>query len=152
MGMMSTHEIIRMANALGIDIDYSTLRFWQKRGLVPKPLRGSVRQGRGTRGYYDTSLIERLGFIREIQRTYALGLNAIRDELDAIDRLNAASESVDFAKPFRERLDQLRALREAENRKAVLALVARTSGIGVEEIASITICKKDGQTVHIAGE
>jgi DNA-binding transcriptional MerR regulator len=152
MGLMATHEIIRMANALGIDIDYSTLRFWQKRGLVPKPQRGAVRQGRGTRGYYDTSLIERLGFIREIQRTYALGLDAIRDELQAIDRLNAASESADLAKPFRDRLDHLRALRAAENRKAVLALVARTAGIAIDEIASVTICKKDGQVVQIAGE
>jgi DNA-binding transcriptional MerR regulator len=149
MGMMSTHEILRMANALGIDIDYSTLRFWQTRGLIPKPVRGPVHQGRGTRGYYDTSLIERLAFIREIQKTFSLELSTIREELDEIDRKNAESESADLAKPFRERLDQLRAQREQENKKAVLAAVAGAVGVSPDDIASITISKKDGQTVHL---
>ena len=152
MGMMSTREILRMANALGIEIDYSTLRFWQKRGLVPKPVRGPVRYGRGTRGYYDTSLIERLGFIREIQKTHSFGLNKIREELDRIDRQNAESGSADTAKPFRERLEELTAEREAETKQTILAIVARAMGVAPNEIGSITIRKKDGQTVRFSPE
>lgn len=152
MAMMSTRELIRMANALGIDIDYSTLRFWQKRGLVPKPVRGPVRHGRGTRGYYDTSLIERLAFIREIQKTYSMGLNTIREELDRIDRQNVASGSADFAKPYRERLDALRAQHEVETKQTLLAVISRAMGLAPDEIASIVIRKKDGQTVRLAPE
>ena len=152
MGMMSTHEIIRMANALGIDIDYSTLRFWQKRGLVPSPVRGPVSHGRGTRGYYDTSLIERIGFIREIQKTYSMGLEAIRAELESIDRKNAESGSADVAKPFRDRLEELQAAHENETRKTLIGVIARALGVKPDEIASIVVRKKDGQIVRLPAE
>ncbi|MBI4785663.1 MAG: MerR family transcriptional regulator [Chloroflexi bacterium] len=152
MGMMSTREIIRMANALGIEIDYSTMRFWQKRGLIPKPVRGPVRYGRGSRGYYDTAVIERLGFIREIQKTYSLGLNTIREELDRIDRRNAESGSADKSKPFRERLEELQQEHEAETKQTILAIVARAMGVAPNDIASVMIRKKDGQTVRFLTE
>ncbi len=152
MGMLSTREIIRMANALGIDIDYSTLRFWQRRGLISRPVRGPVKHGRGTRGYYDVTLIERLGFIREIQKTYSMGLGAIREELDRIDRKNVESGSADFARPFRERLDELRAEHEAERRKMLLVLISRGLGLAPDEIASVVIRTKSGQTIRVLTE
>lgn len=152
LGLIPTHELINMANALGIDVDYNTLRFWQKRGLVPHPVRGPVDSGRGTRGYYDESLIDRLAFIRQIQKTYSMGLDAIREELDRIDRLNAATGNGHLADPYENRLVELRARRENESKRTMLTLLAKVLGLGADEIATILIRKKDGQTIRFSPE
>ncbi|MBI5304053.1 MAG: MerR family transcriptional regulator [Chloroflexi bacterium] len=146
-GLIPTHELLRMANAIGIDIDYSTLRFWQKRGLVSRPLRGPVESGRGTRGYYDASLIERLGFIREIQKTYSLGLDAIRDELQKIDQDIAIAG--DASRVYRERLTVLQSHRETESKRTLLGVLARVLNIPADEIAIVSVRKKDGQSVRV---
>lgn len=146
-GLIPTHELLRMANAMGIDIDYSTLRFWQKRGLVSKPLRGPVETGRGTRGYYDASLIERIAFIREIQKSYSLGLDAIYDELAKIDK--EITQSNDATRIYRERLANLQTQREAESKRTLLGVLARVMNIPVDEIAIVSVRKKDGQTVRV---
>ncbi len=152
LGLIPTHELISMANALGIDVDYNTLRFWQKRGLVPHPVRGPVDSGRGTRGYYDVSLIDRLAFIRQIQKTHSMGLDAIREELDRIDRLNAATGNGHLPDPYENRLAELRAQRETESKKTMLNLLAKVLGLSPEEIATIMIRKKDGQTIRFSPE
>lgn len=147
-GLIPTHELIRIANAMGVDIDYSTLRFWQKRGLVPKPVRGPVSTGRGTRGYYDSSLIDRLAFIRKIQKLYTLGLEAIRDELEQIDRQNVKSGGRHLPGPYQERLAALQAEHEAESKKTLLAVLSKAMGLDPDDIATVVIRKKDGQTVR----
>ncbi len=146
-GLIPTHELLHMANAMGIDIDYSTLRFWQKRGLVSKPLRGPVETGRGTRGYYDASLIERIGFIREIQKSYSLGLDAIHDELVKIDK--EITQPGDATRVYRERLSNLQAQRETESKRTLLGVLARVMSIPADEIAIVSVRKKDGQTVRL---
>lgn len=145
--LVPVHELLRMANARGIDIDYSTLRFWQKRGLVAKPLRGPTESGRGTRGYYDLSVIDRLGFIREIQKVYSLGLDAIHDELLKIDQEITGSGNV--ARVYHERLANLQSQREAEGKRTLINVVGRVFGVSPDEIAIISLRKKDGQTWRI---
>jgi DNA-binding transcriptional MerR regulator len=149
LGLIPTHELIRIANALGIDVDYNTLRFWQKRGLVPKPVRGPVDSGRGTRGYYDPSLIDRLAFIREIQKTFSLGLDAIREELDRIDARNAVSGNGHLPDPFEERLAALRSQREQESKKTLLTVLSKALGLSPEEIETIIVQKKDGKSMRL---
>lgn len=151
-GLIPTHELLRMANALGIDIDYSTLRFWQKRGLVAKPLRGPVETGRGTRGYYDASLIERLAFIREIQKTYSMGLDAIREELERIDRQIAQAGNAPSPEFYRERLQTLQTHRDVESRRTLLAVLGKALGIAPNDIATVIVRKKDGQTLRFIAE
>jgi DNA-binding transcriptional MerR regulator/ribosomal protein L40E len=150
--LIPTHELLRMANALGIDVDYSTLRFWQKRGLVSKPLRGPVSSGRGTRGYYDPSLIDRLSFIREIQKRHAMGLEAIRSELEQIDKKIAESTNRPIAQLYRERLAELQAQRDAESQRTLVAVLSKAIGINPEDIAAVSIEKSDGQTIRLFGE
>lgn len=152
LGLIPTHELINMANALGIDVDYNTLRFWQKRGLVPRPVRGPVDSGRGTRGYYDASLIDRLAFIRQIQKAHSMGLDAIREELDRIDRLNAATGNGHLADPYENRLAELRAQRETESKRTMLNVLAKVLGLSADEIATIVVRKKDGQTIRFSPE
>jgi len=132
---------------MGIEIDYSTLRFWQKRGLVSRPLRGPVETGRGTRGYYDASLIERLSFVREVQKTYSMGLDAIRDELAQIDKQIA--QTGDAPRMYRDRLTTLQSQRETESRRTLLGVLSRVMGIPADEIATVVVRKKDGQTVRL---
>jgi len=150
--LIPTHELLRMANALGIDVDYSTLRFWQKRHLVPKPVRGPVSSGRGTRGYYDPSLMDRLSFIRAIQKNHAMGLEAIRDELDRIDKKMAQSANASPAALYEERLNELQARRDAESRRTLISMIGKAVGLGSEEIATIVIRKKDGQTIRLLAD
>lgn len=150
--LIPTHELLRMANALGIDVDYSTLRFWQKRGLVSKPLRGPVSSGRGTRGYYDPSLIDRLSFIREIQKRHAMGLEAIRNELEQIDKQVAQSADRPIAELYRERLAELQAQHDAESKRTLVAVLSKAIGVNPEEIAAVSIEKSDGQTIRLVGQ
>ena len=150
--LIPTHELLRMANALGIDVDYSTLRFWQKRGLVSKPVRGPVSSGRGTRGYYEPSLIDRLAFIREIQKNHSLGLETIRDELDQIDKKIVQSTAVPAAELYRERLGHLQSLRDSESKRTLMAVLSKALNIDPAEIAAVTIEKTDGQTIRLAPE
>ncbi len=150
--LIPTHELLRMANALGIDVDYSTLRFWQKRGLVAKPIRGPVSSGRGTRGYYEPSLIDRLAFIREIQKNHSLGLESIRDELDQIDQKIIQSTAVPVADLYRERLEQLQSQRDNESRRTLMAVLSKALNIEPAEIAAVTIEKTNGQTIRLAPE
>lgn len=148
--LIPTHELLRMANALGIDVDYSTLRFWQKRGLVTKPIRGPVSSGRGTRGYYEPSLIDRLAFIREIQKNHSLGLEAIRDELDQIDKKLVQSTEVPAAELYRERLGYLQSQRDSESKRTLMAVLSKVLNIDPTDIAAVTIEKNDGQTIRLA--
>jgi len=146
-GLIPTHELLKMASTMGIEINYNTLRFWQKRGLVSRPLRGPVESGRGTRGYYDASLLERLGFVREVQKTYSMGLDTIREELAQIDRQIA--QTGDPARAYRERLTVLQAQRETESRRTLLSVLSRVMGVPADEIATVVIRKKDGQTLRL---
>lgn len=150
--LIPTHELLRMANALSIDVDYSTLRFWQKRGLVSKPIRGPVSSGRGTRGYYEPSLIDRLAFIREIQKNHSLGLESIRDELDQIDQRIVQSTAVPAAELYRERLGHLQSQRDSESKRTLMAVLSKVLNIDPAEIAAVTIEKNDGQTIRLAPE
>jgi len=149
--LIPTHDLLRMANALGIDVDYSTLRFWQKRGLVPRPTRGRVSSGRGTRGYYDPSLIDRLSFIREIQKLYAMNLDAIRDELDQIDEQFQSGKALS-ADPFKARLAELQMQRDLEARRTLATVLYKALGLEPGEIAAITIQKINGQSIEILPE
>jgi DNA-binding transcriptional MerR regulator len=133
-------------------VDYSTLRFWQKRGLVAKPIRGPVSSGRGTRGYYEPSLIDRLAFIREIQKNHSLGLESIRDELDQIDQKIIQSTAVPVADLYRERLEQLQSQRDNESRRTLMAVLSKALNIEPAEIAAVTIEKTNGQTIRLAPE
>lgn len=144
-----THELLRMANALGIDVDYSTLRFWQKRGLVPKPVRGPVSAGRGTRGYYDASLMDRLSFIRQVQKNHAMGLENIHAELERVDKRIAQAGTSSATTIYQERLAELEARREAESKKTIVAMLGKVLGISPEDIATVVIRKKDGQTIRL---
>ncbi|MBI5034396.1 MAG: zinc-ribbon domain-containing protein [Chloroflexi bacterium] len=146
--LIPTHDLLRMANALGIDVDYSTLRFWQKRGLVPKPTRGRVSTGRGTRGYYDPSLIDRLSFIRDIQKIYAMNLEVVREELDQIDRKIAAAGRNGATDPYKDRLSELQAQRDLESKRTLVTVLSKVLGLDVNEIASVTVQKKNGQTIR----
>ncbi len=150
--LIPTHELLHMVNALGIDVDYSTLRFWQKRGLVPNPIRGPVSSGRGTRGYYDPSLMDRLSFIREIQKNYAMGLESIRDELERIDGKIAQAGNTAPATLYKERLAELQARRDIESKKTLISMLSKAIGLAPEEIATIVIRKKDGQTIRLFAE
>lgn len=141
-----------MANALGIDVDYSTLRFWQKRGLVAKPIRGPVSSGRGTRGYYEPSLIDRLAFIRDIQKNHSLGLESIRDELEQIDQKLIQSTAVPATDLYRQRLEQLQSQRDNESRRTLMAVLSKALNIDPAEIAAVTIEKTNGQSVRLAPE
>jgi DNA-binding transcriptional MerR regulator len=140
--------LLRMANALGIDVDYSTLRFWQKRGLVPRPTRGRVSSGRGTRGYYDPSLIDRLSFIREIQKLYAMNLDAIRDELNQIDDQFQAGKAV-TSDPFKTRLAELQVQHDLEAKRTLATVLYKALGLEPGEIAAVTIQKINGQVIQI---
>jgi DNA-binding transcriptional MerR regulator len=146
--LLPTHELLRMANAIGIDVDYSTLRFWQKRGLVPSPVRGPVGAGRGTRGYYDPSLIDRLGFIRETQKTYVMGLDTIREELERIDQQNAQSGGEHPQRLYQQRLNELQVQHNTEARRTLLAVVCGVLGLDPGEIVTILVHKADGQTIR----
>jgi DNA-binding transcriptional MerR regulator len=146
--LIPTHDLLRMANALGIDVDYSTLRFWQKRGLVPKPTRGRVSTGRGTRGYYDPSLIDRLSFIRDIQKTYAMNLEVVRDELEQIDQKIATAGRNLTSDPYKDRLGELSAQRDLESKRTLVTVLSKVLGLEVGEIASVTVQKKNGQAIH----
>lgn len=139
-----------MANAVGVDIDYSTLRFWQKRGLVSNPLRGPVETGRGTRGYYDASLIDRLAFIREIQKTYSMGLETIHDELSALDE--QIRQRGEPAQVYQERLTILQSQREADSKRTLLSVLGKVMGIPPEEISVVIVRKKDGQTIRLVAD
>ena len=150
--LIPTHDLLRMANALGIDVDYSTLRFWQKRGLVPKPTRGRVSTGRGTRGYYDPSLIDRLSFIRDIQKIYAMNLEVVREELDQIDRKISAAGRNGATDPYKDRLAELQAQRDLESKRTLVTVLSKVLGLDVNEIASVTVQKKDGQTIRFLPE
>ena len=150
--LIPTHDLLRMANALGIDVDYSTLRFWQKRGLVPKPTRGRVSTGRGTRGYYDPSLIDRLSFIRDIQKIYAMNLEVVREELDQIDRKISAAGRNGATDPYKDRLSELQAQRDLESKRTLVTVLSKALGLDVAEIASVTIQKKNGQTIRFLPE
>jgi DNA-binding transcriptional MerR regulator len=149
-GLIPTHELLRMANAVGVDIDYSTLRFWQKRGLVSNPLRGPVETGRGTRGYYDASLIDRLAFIREIQKTYSMGLETIRDELSALDE--QIRQRGEPAQVYHERLAVLQSQREVDSKRTLLSVLGKVMGIPPEEISVVIVRKKDGQTIRLVAD
>ena len=146
--LIPTHDLLRMANALGVDVDYSTLRFWQKRGLVSKPTRGRVSSGRGTRGYYDPSLIDRLSFIREIQKIYAMNLELVRVELDQIDQKLAAAGRNSTVDPYKARLAELSAQRELESKRTLVTVLSKVLGIDTSEIVSVTVQKKNGQTIR----
>lgn len=150
--LIPTHELLRMANALGIDVDYSTLRFWQKRGLVAKPIRGPVSSGRGTRGYYEPSLIDRLAFIREIQKNHSLGLEMIRDELEQIDKKIIQSTAVPVAELYRERLEHLQSQRDNESRRTLMAVLSKALNVDPADIAAVTIEKNNGQTIRLVPE
>jgi DNA-binding transcriptional MerR regulator len=147
--LIPTHEVLRMANALGIDVDYSTLRFWQKRGLVKGPIRGPVTAGRGTRGYYDTSLLDRIAFIRRIQKHYSLGLESIQTELARLDKkINHASPESASA-IYQQRLAEMEMQRVAESKRTMVAMLGKSLGISPEDIATVVIRKKDGQTIRM---
>ncbi|MBI5651479.1 MAG: zinc ribbon domain-containing protein [Chloroflexi bacterium] len=148
--LIPTHKLLRMANALNIDVDYNTLRFWQKRGLVPDPKRGPVETGRGTRGYYDASLLDRLAFIREIQKTYALGLDTIGIELEQIDRQIAKTGKP--AECYRARLDELRAQHDTETKRTLLVVLGKALGIAPNAIATVIVRKKDGETIRFVAD
>jgi DNA-binding transcriptional MerR regulator len=150
--LIPTHELLQMANAVGIPIDYTTLRFWQKRGLVPNPLRGPIDDRRGTRGYYDASLIDRIAFIRAIQRNHNLGLEAIRTELDRVDHLCAESQTMQASSLYQARLAELQAEREVEAKHTLFVMLSKAIGITPEEIATVVIRKKNGQTVQLVPE
>jgi DNA-binding transcriptional MerR regulator len=150
--LIPTHELLQMANAVGISIDYTTLRFWQKRGLVPNPLRGPIDDRRGTRGYYDASLIDRIAFIRAIQRNHNLGLEAIRAELDRIDHLCDESQTLHASSLYQARLAEMQALREVEAKHTLFVMLSKAVGITPEEIATVVIRKKNGQTVQLVPE
>jgi DNA-binding transcriptional MerR regulator len=149
-GLIPTHELLEMANGLNIDVDYNTLRFWQKRGLVPDPKRGPVESGRGTRGYYDASLIDRLSFIRAIQKTYSMGLETISTELERIDQQIAKKN--DPATCYRARLEELRAQRDLEMKRTLLSVLGKALGISSNDIAVVVVRKKDGDTVRFVAD
>jgi len=146
--LIPTQEIIRMANAIGIDIDYNTLRFWQKRGLIPNPTRGPLDTGRGTRGYYDARLVDRIAFIRAVQKGHSMGLDAIREELERIDLLVVQRNDGHPSDLYQERLVELRTQRDVEARRTLLSMLSKSLGIDPEEIATIVVRKKDGQTIR----
>jgi DNA-binding transcriptional MerR regulator len=146
---LSIRELIQIANTFGIDVDVSTLRFWQRHHLVPPPIPGPSPNGRGTRGRYDRFLLDRLSFIREVQRNYGMRLGMIREELDRIDRRIIQSGNQSPSVIYKERLDELKALREAEIQRFIFALVGKSLNISAEDISVIVIRRKDGETIRL---
>ena len=115
---------------------------------MQKPTRGRVSTGRGTRGYYDPSLIDRLAFIRDIQKIYAMNLEMVREELDHIDQKLAVAGRNPVADPYKDRLAELQSQRDLESKRTVVTVLSKVLGIDVTEIASVTVQKINGQTIR----
>ncbi len=146
---ITVEELIRLANMVGIRVDYHTLRFWRRKGLVPNPIRGRDINKLCSRVYYDSSLIERLNFIRESQLKFSLDIRTIRAELDALDRKTSNSGNVEPATIYNERLAEMSLSRDAEMKRRVVNLAGLTLGLALEDIVEILIAKKDGQTIRL---
>lgn len=146
---LTIREVLQIANTIGIDVDLSTLRFWQKRGLLPNPTPGLAANGRGTRGYYDQAILDRLSFIREVQTDYGMPLGAIREELERIDKKILQSGNASPASLFAERLKELKAERDQGIHSFLFAMVSRALGISPEEISAIVVRKKNGETIRL---
>jgi DNA-binding transcriptional MerR regulator len=146
---LSIRELIQIANTFGIDVDVSTLRFWQRQHLVPPPVPGPSPTGRGTRGRYDQFILDRLAFIREVQRKYGMRLEMIREELEHLDKKILQSGNRSPALHYKERLEELRSKRESEIHQFLFALVANALNISPEEISVIVIRRKEGETIRL---
>jgi DNA-binding transcriptional MerR regulator len=146
---LSIRELIQIANTFGIDVDVSTLRYWQRHHLVPPPVAGPSPTGRGARGRYDQFILDRLAFIREVQRKYGMRLEMIREELERIDKKILQSGNRSPALHYKERLEELKSKRESDIQRFLFALVARALNILSEEISVIVIRRKDGETIRL---
>jgi hypothetical protein len=110
---------------------------------------GPSPSGRGTRGRYDRFLLDRLSFIREVQRNYGMRLEMIREELEHIDRKIQQSDSQSPSVYYKERLEELKVRRDAEIQRFIFALVGKALNISSEEISGIVIRRKDGETIRL---
>ena len=113
-------QIKQLASATGVDIE--TIRFYEKQGLLPEP----VRKDNGYRDY-DATHLERLSFIRHC-RALEMPLSQVATLLGFVDRPHAPCDGIDdlvgqqLAK-VRARLKSRKALE-----KQLLQLRARCSG------------------------
>jgi MerR family mercuric resistance operon transcriptional regulator len=97
-----------LAKAAGVGVE--TVRYYQRRGLLPKPARppGEVRR-------YGDEDVRRLRFIRSAQAA-GFTLNEIRELLDLSacdDRVRARQLARDRVAALDERIEELRRAREA---------------------------------------
>lgn len=119
---MPAETIGRLAKRCGIGVE--TIRFYEKKGLVPRP----PRSASGFRRYSpDTAL--RIRFIRRAQ-TLGFSLREIRDLLSL--RVDAGTTCGDIKRRAEEKIadieERIRALREM--REALARLAAACRGLG----------------------
>lgn len=125
-------RIGEVATACGLPA--RTLRFYERKGLLPEP-------DREVNGYrrYDSAVVERVGFIRNAQMS-GLTLAEIRGVLDIRDCGSAPCGHVTDLltakhREIREQIEQLRAL-EADLR----SLIDRSAQLDPADCGSVEIC------------
>ncbi len=64
---LSVDDLLRIANDMGLDLDLSTLRFWQTEGILPYPNRRRI--GTGTYAVYPGVALAVIERIRAMQKS-----------------------------------------------------------------------------------
>ena len=109
--------ISELARSGGVGVE--TVRFYQRRGLLPDPRPAATRRGSGTR-HYGPAEVQRLRFIREAQKA-GFTLDEIATLLD-LDRSDDRARARSMA---RTRIDALdRKIAELSGARAALTRLA----------------------------
>jgi DNA-binding transcriptional MerR regulator len=150
--LICTQDLVRMAAELGVNVDVSMLQFWQRRGLIPLPVRCPGDGGQGAPDYYDRSLLRRVLFIHQALTTYSMRTGAVQQELAQIDERIAQVGLDDAAAVYEKRLAELRSQREVELREAIVRAIVRLLDVSPEEIVAVTVRMKNGASVHVLAD
>jgi len=120
---MSAMTISELARGGGVGVE--TVRFYQRKGLLPDPRPGQIGGAKGRR-HYGAEELARLRFIRSAQRA-GFTLDEI-EELLALDRSNDRARAREMAKA---RLSELDArIADLEAARKSLARLARECASG----------------------
>jgi MerR family transcriptional regulator, mercuric resistance operon regulatory protein len=119
-GVQEGMTIGRLAKAAGVNVE--TVRYYQRRGLLPEPAKPPGGQRR-----YPAAVLERLGFIRQAQQL-GFSLEEVRELLDLCAR-QAQAGILTLAERKRETLEVRAAeLKRMLERVARLIEAARRTG------------------------
>lgn len=118
-----------------VGVNPSTIRFYEEAGLLPEP----ERTPSGYRDY-DSSVVDRLGFIRAGQAV-GLTLGELRDVLSIRDRGEAPCRHVTelIGRRIAEIDDRMRDLRRL--RRALATLVDQAATVDPEECPPESLCQ-----------